>query len=106
MHKPTHAITYGCRIIPHRIAHHYKAHLWEPEKRGRFRSLKGLYYMEVQWTPKMGQGTAPFAHCLWERLCRRRWTLGTSDFHGSSRAAPIEAESTNGPVEVLVIDSI
>jgi bla regulator protein blaR1 len=69
--------------------------------------LKGLYDIKLQWTPEMGQGATPFGPMpAGAEPPPAPEPSGPSLFTAIQEQLGLKLESTKGPVEVLVIDSV
>ncbi len=69
--------------------------------------LKGLYDIKLKWTPEMGQGTTPFGPVpAGAAPPPAPDPSGPSIFTAVQEQLGLKLESTKGPAEVLVIDSV
>jgi uncharacterized protein (TIGR03435 family) len=69
--------------------------------------LKGLYDIKLKWTPEMGQGGTPFGPLpAGVNPPPPPDPSGPSIFTAIQEQLGLKLESTKGPVEVLVIDSV
>ena len=69
--------------------------------------LKGLYDIKLKWTPEMGQGTTPFGPLpAGAQPPPAPDPSGPSIFTAVQEQLGLKLESTKGPAEVLVIDSV
>jgi uncharacterized protein (TIGR03435 family) len=69
--------------------------------------LTGLYDIKLQWTPEMGQATNPFGPLpAGVEPPPASDPSGPSIFTAIQEQLGLKLESTKGPVEVIVIDSV
>ncbi len=69
--------------------------------------LKGLYDIKLQWTPEIGQGGGPFGPGPGgPEPPPPPDPSGASIFTAVQEQLGLKLESTKGPVDVLVIDSV
>ena len=68
--------------------------------------LKGLYDFKLQWIPDMNQGVGPFGRTGPESPPPASDPAGPSIFTAIQEQLGLKLESSKGPIEVLVIDSV
>jgi uncharacterized protein (TIGR03435 family) len=68
--------------------------------------LNGLYDFKLQWIPDMNPGVGPFARPGPESPPPASDQAGPSIFTAIEEQLGLKLESSKGPIEVLVIDSV